>query len=99
VTDQEVTDQDVEFACVAEEGDELRPMSVRYGVTADEAGHREPLALALSQEEPEQLVDVDGTWDDLEPGVRDLPRTHPRSLPDSLDEEQIAVAAEQAAMH
>lgn len=91
-------DQDIDFACLAEEGDDLRPMRVRYGVTADEAGHREPLALTLSQEEPDQLVVDDGAWDEVDPGVPAVARTHTNGLPDELDEEQVAVPAEQDAV-
>lgn len=60
-------DQDVDFACLAEEGEELRPVSVRYGVTADEARHREPLDLTLNQEEPDQSVVDRSAWDDVDP--------------------------------
>jgi len=93
-------DQDVDFACLAaEEGDELRPMSVRYGVTADEARHREPLDLTLSQEEPDQSVVDRSAWDDVDPEVPAVPRTHGNGLPDELDEEQVAVPAEHDAVH
>jgi hypothetical protein len=92
-------DQDIDFACLAEESDELRPMSIRYGVTADEAGQHEPLDLTLSQEEPDQANLEDGAWDDVDPGVPAVTRTHANGLPEDLDEEPVAVAAEQAAMH
>lgn len=94
-----MTDQDIDFACLAEEGDELRPMRVRYGVTAAEAAHHEPLDLTLSQEEPDQSVADLGAWDEVDPGVPAVSRTHPNGLPDELDEEQVAVAAEQDAVH
>ena len=74
-------------------------MSVRYGVTAQEAAHREPLDLTLSQEEPDQLVVNEGTWDDVDPGVPAVARTRANGLPDEFDEEQVAVAAEQDAVH
>lgn len=92
-------DQDIDFACLAEESDELQPMSLRYGVTANEAGHHEPLDLTLSQEEPDQSIAADGAWDDVDPGVPAVARTRPHMLPDDLDEEQVAVAAERDAMH
>ncbi len=92
-------DQDIDFACLAEESDELRPMSVRYGVTANEARHHEPLDLTLSQEEPDQSIGADGAWDDVDPGVPAVARTRTHALPDDLDEEQVAVAAERDAMH
>jgi hypothetical protein len=62
-------DQDIDFTCLAEEGDELRPMSVRYGVTVGEASHGDPLDLTLSQEEPEGSV--------VDPDVPAVARTHP----------------------
>jgi hypothetical protein len=92
-------DQDIDFACLAEEGNELRPMRMRYGVTAHEAGHREPLALTLSQEEPDASVPVDGTWDDVDAAVPAVVRNRTKGLPDDLDEEQVATAAEQDAVH
>ena len=91
--------QDIDFACLLEEGEELRPMRLRYGVTANEARRREPLALTLSQEEPEEFIVTDGVWDDVDAEVPALARTRTCGLPDRLDEEQIAMAAEQAAMH
>ena len=41
----------------------------------------------------------EGTWDDVEPERPGVMRTHRRMLPDDLDEEQVATAAEQDAMH
>lgn len=92
-------DQEIDLACLAEEGDELRPMGLRYGVTAAEAARHEPLDLILSQEEAELAVDDDGTWDDVEPEVPGVVRTHSSGSPDDIDEEQVATAAEQDAIH
>lgn len=58
-------DQEIELACHAEEGEGLRPMRLRYGITADEASRREPLDVSLNQEEVEQTVEEDGAWDDV----------------------------------
>lgn len=92
-------DQDVDFACITEEGDELRPLRLRYGVTPEEATHREPLDVALSQEEADQVVGEDGTWDEVEPERPMVVRSHPSGGPDDLDEERVSTAAEQDAMH
>lgn len=92
-------DQDIDLACLTEEDGDLQPMRMRYGVTAEEATHREPLDLALSEEEAELAVGEEGTWDDVEPERPGVMRTHRRMLPDDLDEEQVATAAEQDAMH
>ena len=92
-------DQEIDLACLAEEGEDLRPMRLRYGVTADEASHHEPLDVSLNQEEVELTVDDDGTWDDVEPEEGGVVRTHLSQLPDDLDEEQVAPAAEHDAMH
>lgn len=92
-------DQDTDLACMAEEGEELRPMRLRYGVTVAEATHHEPLDVSLNQEVPEQFVDDDGTWDDMEPELAAVVRNHPSGAPEYLDEEQVAPAAEQSAMN
>lgn len=92
-------DQDIDLACLAEEDEDLHPMRQRYGVTAAEATHHEPLELTLSQEEAELAVPDDGTWDDVEPEVPGVVRTHLSRPPDDLDEEQVATAAEQDAIH
>lgn len=92
-------DQEIDLACLAEEGEDLPPLRLRYGVTAEEAAHREPLDVALSQEEAELVVDDDGTWDDVEPDLPGVERTHVSQSPDDLDEEQVATAAEQDAVH
>jgi hypothetical protein len=92
-------DQEVDLACLAEEGEDLRPMRLRYGVTADEAAHHEPLEVSLNQEEAELTVDDDGTWDEVEPEGRGVERTHSAHVPDDLDEQQVAPAAEHEAVH
>ena len=62
-------DQEIEFACLAEEGDALRPMRLRYGVTRNEATHHEPLEVGLAQEDAEVPADDDATArTDLEAG-------------------------------
>ena len=92
-------DQEIDLACLVEEEEELRPMGVRYGVTAAEASRHEPLDVGLDQEEVDQTVDDDGTWDDGEPEDRRVATTRSSGLPDDLDEEQVAPAAEHDAMH
>lgn len=92
-------DQEIELACLAEEGEDLLPMRLRYGVTADEASHHEPLDVSLNQEERELTVDDEGTWDEVEPEDPGVLRTHSSQLPDDLDEAQVAPAAELDAMH
>ncbi len=94
-----MTDQDVDFACLAEENDELRPMRLRYGTTPDEAGRREPLDVALSQEEPEVSEPEQGVWDDVDDATPSVVRTHAFDAPDSFDEEQVSGPAEQDAVH
>lgn len=91
-------DQDIDLACLTDEDDGLQPMRMRYGVTGQEASHREPLDLALNEEEPELAVGEDGTWDEVEPEPIGVMRTRPSVLPDGMDEEQVAIAAEQDAM-
>lgn len=91
-------DQDIDLACLADEDGDLRPMRLRYGVTAEEATHREPLDLALREEEAEQNLGDEGTWDDVDAEPPGVMRTRPSVLPDDLDEEQVATAAEQDAM-
>lgn len=91
-------DQDIDLACLADEDGELRPMRLRYGVTAEEATHREPLDLALREEEAELTLDEEGTWDDVDVEPPRATRNHPSVLPDDLDEEQVATAAEHDAM-
>ena len=93
-----MSDQEVDLACLAEEGEDLRPMRLRYGVTAEEVAHHEPLDVSLNQEEAELTVD-DGTWDEVEPDDRGVERTRSAHVPDDLDEQQVAPAAEQAAVH
>ena len=92
-------DQEIDLACLVEEGEDLRPMRLRYGVTAAEASQHEPLDVGLNQEEVDLTVDDDGTWDDVEPQNRVVVATHSSGLPDDLDEEQVAPAAEHDAMH
>ena len=60
-------DQDIDFGCVGEQDEELQPLQVRYGVTAEKSTHREPLDSAVSQEEGELDVGGEGTWDNVEP--------------------------------
>ena len=92
-------DQEIDFACLVEEGDVLRPLKIRYGVTANEASHHEPLDLSLSQEEADLTVSDGGTWDELDLDAPAVPSTHLRGTPDDLDEEQVSAPAEQVAMH
>ena len=97
-------DQETDFASLGQEDDESRPMRLRYGVTAQEATHHEPLEVTLSQEEPELAVDDQegegvGVWDDVEPEQPSPPHNRASGAPDDLDEEQVAVPAEQDAMH
>lgn len=91
-------DQDIDLACLTDEDGDLRPMRLRYGVTAEEATHREPLELALREEEAELAVGDEGTWDDVDAEPPRVMRHHAAVLPDVLDEEQVATAAEQDAM-
>lgn len=91
-------DQDIDLACLTDEDGELRPMRMRYGVTAEEATHREPLDLALREEESELTLGDEGTWDDADAEPPRVRRNHPSVLPDHLDEEQVAKAAELDAM-
>ncbi len=91
-------DQDIDLACLADEDGDLRPMRLRYGVTAEEATHREPLDLALREEEAELTLGEEGTWDDIDVEPPRVMRNHPSVLPDDLDEEQVATAAEHDAM-
>ena len=92
-------DQETDLACLVEEEEDLRPMRLRYGVTAAEASQHEPLDVSLNQEEVDLTVDDDGTWDDAEPEDRGVVATRVSGLPDDLDEEQVAPAAEHDAMH
>lgn len=92
-------DQEIDLACLVQEGEELRPMRLRYGVTADESSHHEPLDVGLGQEEVELTVDDDGVWDDMEPEDVGVVSTRPSGLPDVFDEAQVARAAERDAMH
>lgn len=92
-------DQETDLGCLVEEADEMRPMRMRYGITAWEATHHEPLAVGLSQEEPDLRVDDDGVWDDVEVQRDGLLRTKPSGSMDALDEEQVSPAAEHAAVH
>lgn len=91
-------DQDIDLACLTDEDGELRPMRLRYGVTAAEATHREPLELALREQEAELAIGDEGTWDDVDAEAPGVVRNHRAVLPDDLDEEQVATAAEQDAM-
>lgn len=92
-------DQEVDLACLAEEGEDLAPMRLRYGVTADEASRHEPLEVGLNQEELEPTVDDDRTWEDVDPPDRGVMSTHGSDAPDDLGEQQVAPAAEHDAMH
>lgn len=92
-------DQEIDLASLVEEEEDLPPMRIRYGVTAEEATHREPLDLALSQEEAELSVEDDGIWDDVESEAPGVVRTHLSGPPDELDEEQVTAPAEQGAIH
>ena len=44
-------DQEIDPACLVEEGEDLGPRRLRYGVTAAEASQHEPLDGSLNQEE------------------------------------------------
>ena len=56
--------------------------------------------MALSQEQEELAMVVgDGTWDEVDPDVPVVLRTRVASVPDDLDEGQVALAAELDAMH
>lgn len=92
-------DRETDLDSLAEEGDELLPMRLRYGVTAAEATRHEPLDVSLDQEEPELVIADDGVWDDTEPGVAAVESTRESGLPDDLGVPQVAQAAETAAMH
>lgn len=93
-------DQETDFEALGQEDDESKPMQIRYGVTAEEATHREPLDVALSQEEQDLTVPDDGPWDEIVPEPPGPARTHAAGgLDDDLDEEQVAEPAEQQAMH
>jgi len=92
-------DQEIEFACLGEEGEDLRPMRLRYGSTANEAVHPEPLQVTLDQEEPNESLVVEGTWSEVvseEPAVESTRSSH---LPDDLDEPRVSPAAEHDAVH
>lgn len=91
-------DQEIDLACLVEE-ENVRPMRLRYGVTAAEASHHEPLEVSLNQEEVDLSVDADRTWEDAEPENWGVATTHSSGLPDDLDEQQVAPAAEHDAMH
>lgn len=82
-------------ACLTDADGELR---MRYGVTAAEAMHREPLDLALREQEAELNLGDEGTWVDVDAEPPLVMRNHRSVLPDDLDEEQVAKAAEQDAM-
>jgi hypothetical protein len=97
--DQEMTDQETDLACLEEEADELRPMRLRYGVTAHEATRHEPLAVTLSQEEPDLAVEDDSPWDEVDVDAPAPARTKLSALPDDLDEQRVSVAAESGALH
>lgn len=92
-------DQEIEFACLAEEGDALRPMRLRYGVTRNEATHHEPLEVGLAQEDAEVPADDDATWADVETERQPVESTRSSCLPDEVDEMLVATAAESDAMH
>ena len=92
-------DQEIDLACLTEEGEDLQPMRLRYGVTTDEASHHEPLEMSLNQEEAELSAAEDGAWDDVEPEDRGVVRTRSSQLPDDVDEERVSPAAESDAMH
>lgn len=92
-------DQEIDLACLVEEGEDLRPMRLRYGITAAEASRHESLDVSLNQEEVDLSVGDDRIWDDAEPEDRGVVTTHPSGLPDDLDEQQVAPAAEHDAMH
>lgn len=94
-----MTDQDVDFACLEEEVDDLLPMRLRYGTVSGEAGRHEPLELSLSREEPELSMAEQGVWDEVDEGSPGVARTHVFSAPDGMDEEQVAAPAEQDAIH
>lgn len=68
-------------------------------MTAQEATHREPLEVALAQEEPDAAHVDDGVWDDVVEQAPAPPRHRVVEDPEGLDEEQVPLAAEQAAMH
>ena len=91
--------QDIDLARLSEEGEDPRPMRLRYGVTANEASHHEPLDVSINREDVELTVDDDGTWDDVEPKDLGVVRTRCSQMPDDLDEQQVAPAAEHDAMH
>ncbi len=92
-------DQEIEFACLAEEGEALRPMRLRYGVTANEASHHEPLEVGLAQEDAEVPAGDDGTWGYVESERPPVESTRLSCVPDAFDELPVATAAESDAMH
>ena len=90
-------DQEIEFAGLGEEGEDLRPMRLRYGSTANEAAHPEPLQVTLDQEEPNESLVVEGSEVvSEEPAVESTRSSH---LPDDLDEPRVSPAAEHDAVH
>jgi hypothetical protein len=92
-------DQEIELACLVEEGEDLRPMRLRYGVTRSEASRHEPLEVGLGQEDPEAAAYDDGVWSDVVSEPAGVERTRSSHLPDHLDEVQVSPPAERAAMH
>ena len=89
--------QEIEFAGLGEEGEDLRPLRLRYGSTANEAAHPEPLQVTLDQEEPNESLVVEGSEVvSEEPAVESTRSSH---LPDDLDEPRVSPAAEHDAVH
>ena len=92
-------DQEIDLACLGEEGEDLRPMRLRYGSTANEASHHEPLQVALDQEEPDESQSDEGTWSEVDSEEPPVESTRASHLPDDLDEPRVSPAAEHAAVH
>lgn len=92
-------DQEIELACLGEEGSDLRPMRLRYGSTANDASHSEPLQVTLDQEEPEESLGDEGIWSEVDSEEPPAESTRSSLLPDDLDEPQVSPAAEHDAMH
>lgn len=97
--DDEARDQETDLEALGEDDDASHEMPLRYGVTAQEATHHEPLDVSLAQEEPDAVYVDDGVWDEVVDDAPAPPRTRVVEDPADLDEEQVPVAAEQAAMH
>lgn len=92
-------DQETDLEALGQDDDPSHEMRLRWGVTAEEATHHEPLEVSLAQEEPDEAYVDDGVWDDDVDDAPVPPRHRGAVEPDELDEELVAPAAESDAVH